>query len=179
MMKKKLKANSDGQPECSDPVKETTMTTTMTTTKTAAPTTTRRWKWSGETEEPDHRWNDEEECITYKEYQQKLKDDAWNDYAHAREDDDDDAWHENDECLSAAAQQHVHVPCMNLTKDERDKKSTQFKFGLCAHCDAGLDDESEFVCEPRGLNCSWVMACNACHDYYQQLAYTRGCGGCN
>jgi hypothetical protein len=68
---------------------------------------------------------------------------------------------------------------MNLTKDERDKKSTQFKFGLCAHCDAGLDDESEFVCEPRGLNCSWVMACNACHDYYQQLAYTRGCGGCN
>jgi len=66
-----------------------------------------------------------------------------------------------------------HIPCMNLTKDERDKKSTQFKFGLCAHCDAGLDDESEFVCEP------WVMACNACHDYYQQLAYKRGCGGCN
>jgi hypothetical protein len=73
-----------------------------------------------------------------------------------------------------------HIPFMNLTKDERDKKSTQFKFGLCAHCDAGLDDESEFVCEPRGLGCSWVMACNACHDYYQQLAYKRGCeGGCN
>jgi hypothetical protein len=158
------------------------MTTTMTTkTKTAAPTTTRRWKWSGETEEPDHnRWNDEEECMTYKEHVQKLKDAAWKDYAHARED-DDDAWFENDECPSAAAQQHVHVhvPFMNLTKDERDKKSTQFKFGLCAHCDAGLDDESEFVCEPRGLGCSWVMACNACHDYYQQLAYKRGCGGCN
>jgi hypothetical protein len=159
-MKKKLKADSDGQTECSDPVKETTMTTTM--TKTAAPTTTRRWKWSGETEEPDHnRWNDEEECMTYKEHVQKLKDAAWNDYAHARDDDD------------------VHVPFMNLTKDERDKKSTQFKFGLCAHCDAGLDDKSEFVCEPRGLGCSWVMACNACHDYNQQLAYNRGCGGCN
>jgi len=185
-MKKKLKANSDGQPECSDPVKETTMTTTMTTTKTAAPTTTRRWIWSGETEEPDHdRWNDEEECTTYKEHVQKLKDDAWKNYAHARED-DDDAWYENDECPSAAvaaasaAQQHVHVPFMNLTKDERDNKSTQFKFGLCAHCDAGLDNESEFVCEPRGLNCSWVMACNACHDYYQQLAYNGVCeGGCN
>ncbi|MBM3455925.1 MAG: hypothetical protein FJX80_12375 [Bacteroidetes bacterium] len=72
-----------------------------------------------------------------------------------------------------------HIPYMNLTKDERDKKSTQFKFGLCAHCDAGLDDESEFVCEPRALGFSWVMACNACHDYYQQLAYKRGCGGCN
>jgi hypothetical protein len=75
-----------------------------------------------------------------------------------------------------------HVPFMNLTKEERNKKSDQFKFGLCAHCDAGLDDESDFVCEPRGLGCSWVMACNACHDYYQQLSYTRGvdCGlGCN
>ena len=72
-----------------------------------------------------------------------------------------------------------HIPFMNLTKEERDKKSTQFKFGLCAHCDAGLDDESEFVCEPRGLGCSWVMACNACHNYYQQLAYKRGCRGCN
>ena len=73
-----------------------------------------------------------------------------------------------------------HIPFMNLTKAERDKKSAEFKYGLCAHCDAGLADESEFVCEPRGLGCSWVMACNACHDYYQQVAYKRGCeGGCN
>jgi hypothetical protein len=66
-----------------------------------------------------------------------------------------------------------HVPFMNLTKEQRDKKSDQFKFGLCAHCDAGLDDESDFVCEPRGLGCSWVMACNACHDYFQQLRSSR------
>ena len=155
----------------------TTMTTTTTKTAPTSATTitTRRWKWSGETEEPDYdRWNDEEECTTYKEHEQKLKDDAWNDFAHARDDDDDDDDYEE--------HVHVHVPFMNLTKDERDKKSTQFKFGLCAHCDAGLDDESEFVCEPRGLNCSWVMACNACHDYYQQLAYLRVVGdngGCN
>jgi hypothetical protein len=174
-----------------------TMTTTA-QTKSAAPTT-RRWKWSGETEEPDYnRWNDDDdECTTtYKQHQQKLKNDAWNDYAHARDDEDDDndddAWFEDDECpsllpaavaaASAAQQQHVHIPFMNLTKEQRDKKSDQFKFGLCAHCDAGLDDESEFVCEPRGLNCSWVMACNACHEYYQQLAHLRvvdNHGGCN
>jgi hypothetical protein len=175
----------------------TTMTTT-TTAQTAAPTTTRRWKWSGETEEPDYdRWNydDDEHTTSYKEHVQKLKNDAWNDYAHARDDDDeeDDAERfEDDDCpsllpaavaaSSAAAPQHV--PFMNLTKDQRDQKSDQFKFGLCAHCDAGLDDESDFVCEPRGLGCSWVMACNACHNYYQQLAYLRvvdnhGDGGCN
>ena len=172
--------------------KQRTMTTT-TTAQTAAPTTTtRRWKWSGETEEPDYgRWNydDDEHTTSYKKYQQKLKDDAWNDYAHARDDDDDDAlYYEDDECPSLlpaavanASAAQPHVPFMNLTKDERDQKSDQFKFGMCAHCDAGLDDESDFVCEPRGLDC-WVMACNACHNYYQQLAYLRvvddNCG-CN
>jgi len=169
------------------------MTTTMTTTtaQTAVPTT-RRWKWSGETEEPDHdRWNDDddERTTTYKEHVQKLKDDAWNDYAHARDDEDDEAYFDDDECpsllpsaVAAASAAQQHVPFMNLTKEERDKKSDQFKFGLCAHCDAGLDDESDFVCEPRGLGCSWVMACNACHEYYRQLAYLRvvdNHGGCN
>ena len=163
----------------------TTMTTT--TAQTAVPTTTRRWKWSGETDEPDYsRWNDDEEQTTYEEHQQMLKDAAWRDYAHSR--DDDNECFEDDDCPSllpaAVAAQQQHVPFMNLTKEERDKKSDQFKFGLCAHCDAGLDDESDFVCEPRGLGCSWVMACNACHEYYRQLAYLRvvddqSNGGCN
>lgn len=169
----------------------TTMTTTTKTAPTSATTiTTRRWKWSGETDEPDYdRWNDnEEQTTTYKEHEQMLKDAAWRDYAHSREDDDHECcFDDDDECpslLPAAQQQRVqtHVPFMNLTKEERDKKSNRFKFGLCAHCDAGLDDESDFVCEPRGLQCSWVMACNACHDYYQQLAYLRVVddnGGCN
>jgi hypothetical protein len=168
----------------------TSRMTTMTTTTTQT-ITTRRWLWSGETEEPDYsRWNDDEEQTTYEEYQQMLKEAAWRDYAHSCDDNEDD-----DDCPSllpaavAAQQQHVqpvqqHVPFMNLTKEERDKKSDQFKFGLCAHCDAGLDDESDFVCEPRGLGCSWVMACNACHEYYRQLAYLRvvddqSNGGCN
>lgn len=172
----------------------TTMTTTTKTAPTSATTmTTRRWKWSGETDEPDYdRWNHDEEQTTYKEREQMLKDAAWRDYAHSHEDDDDnnddhECCFDDDECpslLPAAQQQRVqpHVPFMNLTKEERDKKSDRFKFGLCAHCDAGLDDESDFVCEARNLQCSWVMACNACHDYYQQLAYLRVVddnGGCN
>jgi hypothetical protein len=75
-----------------------------------------------------------------------------------------------------------HVPYMNLTPDERCNMSGNFKFGMCAHCDAGLDDKSEFVCEPRWQ--STVLVCNACHTYYQRLAYLRvvddeSYGGCN
>jgi len=140
-MKKKLKANSGGQPECSDPVKE--MTTTTTTTKYSKFSNEELWAM------------------------------ACGDKSYVFDED-----YESDEEPNET--QPIMIPFMNLTKDERDKKSTQFKFGLCAHCDAGLADESEFVCEPRGLGCSWVMACNACHDYYQQLGYKRGCeGGCN
>ena len=138
MMKKKLKANSGGQPECSDPVKEMTTTNCNATTKFS---NADLWAM------------------------------ARGDAPYVFDEDYEDEEEPNET---------QHIPFMNLTKDERDKKSTQFKFGLCAHCDAGLDDESDFVCEPRGLGCSWVMACNACHDYYQQLGYKRGCeGGCN
>jgi hypothetical protein len=137
-MKKKLKANLGGQPECSDPVKEMT-------------TTTKYTKFSNE------------------ELWAMARGDA--PYVFGEADEDDEEPNET---------QPIMIPFMNLTKAERDKKSVGFKYGLCAHCDAGLADESEFVCEPRGLGCSWVMACNACHDYYQQLAYKRGCeGGCN
>jgi len=65
-----------------------------------------------------------------------------------------------------------HVPFMNLTKDERDKKSVLFKFGLCAHCDSGLDDKSDFVCDPRP-NGAFVITCNACHEYFLQLRSSR------
>ena len=169
----------------------TTMTTT-TTAQTAAPTT-RRWKWSGETEEPDYgRWNydDDEHTTSYKEHVQKLKNDAWNDYAHARDDDDDAERFEDDDCPSllpaavaaASAAAPQHVPFMNLTKDQRDQKSDQFKFGLCEHCDADLDDESDFVCEPSRPTGAFVMRCNACYDHYQQVWLKRldcECAGCN
>jgi hypothetical protein len=65
------------------------------------------------------------------------------------------------------------TPVMNRTKEERDKKSTQFKFGLCTNCDAGLSDNGEFVGPVGGF------VCNACNDYYARLAQPRACGGCN
>ena len=77
---------------------------------------------------------------------------------------------------------HVHVPYMNLTKEQRAEKSNQFKFGLCSDCDAGLGDESDFVCEPSRPTGAFVMRCEACHDYYQQVWLKRAgceCAGCN
>ena len=65
------------------------------------------------------------------------------------------------------------TPVMNRTKEERDKKSTQFKFGLCTNCDAGLSDNHEFLGPIGGF------VCNACNDYYARLAQPRACGGCN
>jgi hypothetical protein len=71
-----------------------------------------------------------------------------------------------------------HVPFMNLTKEQRREKSDKFKFGLCCSCDTGLDDKSEFVCDPRP-NGAFVLTCNACDDYNRQLFF-MGCGqGCN
>lgn len=71
------------------------------------------------------------------------------------------------------AEESTHMPFMNLTKEERDKKRTQFKFGLCTNCDTGLSDNGEFVGPVGGF------VCNACNDYYARLAQPRACGGCN
>lgn len=92
-----------------------------------------------------------------------------------RDDDVDDA---NKKTIVA------HVPFMNLTAAERAKKSKQFKFGLCSDCDAGLCNESEFVCKPRPNGAAPLMTCNACTEYYLSLSYMRveeqkERGGCN
>lgn len=98
-----------------------------------------------------------------------------------RDDDDDDG--EDDEEHGNGDENTIpHVPYMNLTPDERYNMSHNFKFGMCTHCDAGLDDESDFVCESRWQ--STVLVCNPCHKYYQRLAYLRVVddetyGGCN
>ena len=68
------------------------------------------------------------------------------------------------------AEESTHMPFMNLTKEEREKKSAEFKFGLCRNCETGLSDKSEFV---------GAFVCNACHDYYQKQAQPYACGGCN
>ena len=155
-MKKKLKAISDGQPECSDPVKK--MTTTTTTATKQKP----RWKWSGE-DEPQSEYCDEDtDTMTLTVGEQRR---IQINHANAHKE-----WHNADEDEDDVQ----HVPFMNLTKDERKKKSTQFKFGLCSDCDAGLDDQIEFVCLNKG-----AFMCNACHDYYNRVALTGCGGGCN
>lgn len=78
----------------------------------------------------------------------------------------------------------AHVPFMNLNAAERAKKSKQFKFGLCSDCDAGLCNESDFVCKPRPNGGAPLMTCNACTEYYLSLSYMRveeqkERGGCN
>ena len=57
-----------------------------------------------------------------------------------------------------------------LTKEEREKKSAEYKYGLCINCETGLSDKSEFV---------GAFVCNGCHDYYQKQAEAHACGGCN
>lgn len=84
--------------------------------------------------------------------------------------------------LEPEYEESTHVPYRNLTKEERDKKSGDFEFGLCCDCDAGLADKSEFICPPRP-NGAFVNMCNACHNYYTNLFQTRvggeESGGCS
>ena len=65
-----------------------------------------------------------------------------------------------------------YIPFMNLTKDERDRKGRQFKFGLCCECDTGLAKQSDFVCKPRGGGT--VRMCRACNEYFFNVAYQGG-----
>ena len=123
------------------------------------------WVDNDMVDEPRHKCRGGEEPIEY--------------YRDGKDDDDDDHDDDNDDDDENTIQ---HVPYMNLTPDERSNMSVNFKFGMCTHCDAGLDDESEFVCESRWQ--STVLVCNACHNYYRRLAYLRvvddlSCGGCN
>ena len=98
------------------------------------------------------------------------------------EHDDDEPEHNDDEPEEESASATTHVPFVNLTKKQRADKSELFRFGLCSDCDAGLGDRSDFVCEPSRPTGAFVMRCNACHDYYQQVWLKRvgcECAGCN
>jgi hypothetical protein len=123
-----------------------------------------RWKWSGEDDEPfPPGWDQDDD-------DEEAEQDWW-----------DYDWDWDGMIPQYAAV--LHTPFMNLTEEERDKKRVQFTFGLCSDCDAGLDDESEFVCETRP-NGAFVLTCNACSDYYRNLAFMRvekeeERGGCN
>lgn len=134
------------------------ITTTMTTTTMTVQKP--RWRWSGEDDEPFPP--------------------GWDQDDHDEEAGEEWDW---DGMIPQYAAAVLHTPFMNLTEEERVKKSVQFTFGLCSDCDAGLDDESEFVCETRP-NGAFVLTCNACSDYYRNLAFMRvekpeERGGCN
>ena len=162
------------------------MTTTMmkTTTRTIC-------KWSGDADD-EYSWRDDgrrdEDTVTMTEDERRYINWYHHAQAHIQWRDDDVASPTASDAApppAAAANKKTktHVPFMNLTKEERDKKSKLFNFGLCSDCDAGLDDESEFVCKPRP-NAAPLMTCNACSAYYLNLAFMRvGCGeergGCN
>jgi len=142
-----------------------------------------RWKWSGGEEPIEYRRDDDDEDsgrLTADE-ERYLRWYAARARLLWRDDDLDDT----PAAVAAVAPAAVakttvvpHVPFMNLTKAERYKKSDLFKFGLCSDCDAGLDDESDFVCVPRPRG-AFIMTCNACHDYYfktELVGYPRGSG---
>jgi hypothetical protein len=171
------------------------MTTTMMTFAAAASAAQKNkkktnsiCKWSGEDDEYHWRGDNDEDTVTMTADEQRYIN-WYHTQAHIQWRDDDVA----SPTASAAApppaaaaannKTKMHVPFMNLAKEERDKKSKLFNFGLCSDCDAGLDDESEFVCKPRP-NAEPLMTCNACSAYYLNLAFMRvGCGeergGCN
>ena len=126
-----------------------------------------RWKWSGDDEPIEYRRCDEDEDTVTLTADEKRNLKWYNAQAHRE-------WRDAD----ADETPVQHVPfCVNLTKEERDKKSKQFKHGLCSDCDAGLNNESDFVCQPRP-NGAVAMMCNACHQLYQRLTCVRGvdCG---
>ncbi len=146
-----------------------TLTETTTTTMNKMPTTSANalnakkrqpiGKWSGSDEPQSYYSREDDDGVTLR------KDVKWYDVHNH-----DNNYPEHEEC--------THVPFMNLTKEERKKKSANFKFGLCCDCDYGLDDKSEFVCQPRrnGSATIYTNTCNACYNYYMNL-FEKGVGG--
>lgn len=147
-------------------------------------TTTRTiCKWSGDCDDDEYSWRDEDTVTMTADERRYIN------WYHAQK---RVQWRDADVELPAARAaaannktiEHKHVPFMNLTKEERDKKSKLFKFGLCSDCDCGFDDEDDFVRKLRP-NAAPLLTCNACSDYYRNLAFMRvGCeeergGGCN
>jgi hypothetical protein len=147
--------------------------------KTQQPT--QRWRWSGGEEPNEHRYRDDDDEDTGRLTAHEILRIQWYSAQSRIQWRDDDVTPARVPTTAADDKTIPHVPFMNLTKHERHKKSDQFKFGLCSHCDAGLGDESDFVCVPKP-NGAFIMKCNACHDYdyYLQLNYHPGAtSGCN
>ena len=105
-----------------------------------------RWKWSGG-EESQHHWGEDDDTRTLTTYEMSYKE--WYD-THMHNADDDGV--ENDDASEYPDYEKCthDFPFMNLTKEEREKKSDAFKFG---HHRLG----------------AFAIMCNACHKYYTSL----------
>jgi hypothetical protein len=165
-----------------------------------------RWKWSGSDEPQSYYSREDDDGITLKTDTKwyDVKYPEYDEYPYGRDDDECDL-HTSSAAppprisslfwttpLSIASgeepmfepeypeyEEYTHVvPFMNLTKEQRAEKSKHFKFGLCCDCDYGLDDKSEFVCQPRRNGCATIYAntCNACYNYHMNL-FEKGVGG--
>jgi hypothetical protein len=164
-----------------------------------------RWKWSGSDEPQSYYSRQDDDGITLKTATKwyDVKYPEYDEYPYGRDDDECDL-HTSSAAppprisslfwttpLSIASgeepmfepeypeyEEYTHVPFMNLTKEQRAEKSKHFKFGLCCDCDYGLDDKSEFVCQPRRNGCATIYAntCNACYNYHMNL-FEKGVGG--
>ena len=123
-----------------------------------------RWKWSGG-EESQHHWGEDDDTRTLTTYEMSYKE--WYDtHMHNADDDgvenddgvdgvdgveDDDDVENDDTSEYPDYEKCTHdFPFMNLTKEEREKKSDAFKFG---HHRLG----------------AFAIMCNACHKYYTSL----------
>jgi predicted amidophosphoribosyltransferase len=60
----------------------------------------------------------------------------------------------------------AHTPVIKLTELERAQKSTEHEFGICGSCDAGLDNQEDFV--SSNVADSLKVRCNACYHYYAE-----------
>ena len=122
-----------------------------------------RQRWSGGEKPIEYRRGDDDEDTVTLTADEKRYLKWYNSQAHKE-------WRDAD----ADENPVQHVPFLvNLTEEERDKKSKQFKYGLCSDCDAGLNNESDFVCQPRSKG-AVAMMCNTCHQFYQRLTCVRG-----
>lgn len=61
-----------------------------------------------------------------------------------------------------------HTPGHKLSGEERMNKSDQHKYGLCAYCDAGLDDRTDFVCSTLIATGGFALVCNACNKFFTE-----------
>jgi hypothetical protein len=76
--------------------------------------------------------------------------------------------------VSSIETKNTHKPGFKLTQKERKNKFDEHIHGLCVSCDTGLDNQADFICDPRFPK-GFALMCNACVEYYNKNGYVS-CG---